>query len=98
VGDVVVNFGVTAKVVALFASADGTPCDMDGWPVLKALGKSGRVVGGKWAADPTKCSPASKVAAKTCVACGCAPALVNRTVCTECWAESGGTAGIYAKG
>jgi uncharacterized membrane protein len=58
VGSVVVNFGVTAKVVALFASADGRPCDETGWPVLKRLGRNGRPSGGKWVADPAKCEAA----------------------------------------
>lgn len=55
VGSVVVNFGQTAKVVALFASADGRACDQTGWPILKAIGANGKPKGGKWVADPTKC-------------------------------------------
>lgn len=58
VGAVVVNFGVTAKVVALFASADGRPCDQAGWPILKALSADGKPRGGKWVADPAKCEVA----------------------------------------
>lgn len=58
VGSVVVNFGVTAKVVALFAAADGRPCAEAGWPILKALGANGKPRGGKWVADPGKCEVA----------------------------------------
>jgi len=54
-GAVVVNFGMTAKVVGLFQSASGAPCAETGWPVLKALGKDGKARGGKWVADPAKC-------------------------------------------
>ncbi len=54
-GATVVNFGTTAKVVGFFAAADGRPCDMTGWPILKALGASGKPKGGKWVADPSKC-------------------------------------------
>jgi len=59
VGSVVVNFGVTAKVVALFASASGQPCQETGWPILKRLGRNGKASGGKWVADPSKCEVAA---------------------------------------
>ncbi len=56
VGSVVVNFGVTAMVVALF---DRPGTDHDGHPVLRALSADRRrFVGCKWVADPTKCEVA----------------------------------------
>jgi hypothetical protein len=58
VGSVVRNFGVTAKVVGLFASADGSPSEHDGHPILREVGPSGRLRGGKWVADPAKCEAA----------------------------------------
>lgn len=58
VGSVVVNFNQTAKVVGFFAAADGRPCDMTGWPILKGLGADGKARGGKWVADPAKCEVA----------------------------------------
>ena len=58
IGQVVVNFGQTAKVVGLFTSASGFPSDQDGWPILKAVGPSGKLRGGKWVADPSKCEAA----------------------------------------
>jgi len=58
VGSVVVNFGVRAKVVALFASAHGVTVEETGWPILKALGADGKARGGKWLADPAKCEAA----------------------------------------
>lgn len=59
VGSVVVNFGQTAKVVGLFVSASGFPSDQDGWPILKAIGANGKLRGGKWVADPSKCQEAA---------------------------------------
>jgi hypothetical protein len=54
-GQVVVNFGTTAKVVGFFRSADGSPSEHDGQPILRQVGPNGRLRGGKWVADPTKC-------------------------------------------
>ena len=56
VGALVVNFGVTAKVVGLYSSGHG-PSEHDGHPILRAVGANGRLRGGKWVADPAKCSP-----------------------------------------
>ena len=57
-GSVVRNFGTTAKVVGFFRSADGSPSDHDGNPILREIGPSGKLRGGKWVADPTKCEVA----------------------------------------
>ena len=57
-GSVVVNFGLTAKVVGLFKSASGLPTVHDGHPILREVGPTGRLRGGKWLADPAKCQPA----------------------------------------
>jgi hypothetical protein len=57
-GSVVVNFGQTAKVVGIWQAADGLPDDQAGWPILKAIGANGKLRGGKWVADPTKCEVA----------------------------------------
>ena len=54
-GSVVVNFNTTAKVVGFFAAADGRPCAETGWPILRQIGANGRLRGGKWLADPSKC-------------------------------------------
>lgn len=59
-GSVVVNFGLVCQVVGLFKAADGYPCAEAGWPILREL-REGRPVGGKWVADPAKCSPARVV-------------------------------------
>ena len=60
IGSVVVNFGQTAKVVGFWTAAapTGFVDEMAGWPILKAIGANGKVRGGKWVADPTKCEPA----------------------------------------
>jgi hypothetical protein len=58
VGSVVVNFGQTAKVVGLWKNAHGIDHEQDGWPILKALGANGKLRGGKWVADPSKCEVA----------------------------------------
>jgi hypothetical protein len=55
VGAVVVNFGITAKVVAVFSRPFA--CEENGWPILKAIGPDGKARGGKWLADPAKCEP-----------------------------------------
>ena len=53
VGSVVVNFGQTAMVVALF---DRPGTDHNGHPILRALSADRKqFVGGKWVADPSKC-------------------------------------------
>ena len=52
-GQVVVNFGTTAKVVGFFSAASGVS-DMDGWPILKAIGANGKPRGGKWVAQVIK--------------------------------------------
>ena len=57
-GAVVVNFGLTAKVVGLFRSASGQPSEHDGHPILREIGPKGRLRGGKWLADPAKCEAA----------------------------------------
>lgn len=58
IGDTVVNFGQTARVVGFWQAAapTGFVDDMAGWPILRALDASGKPRGGKWAADPAKCS------------------------------------------
>jgi len=57
-GSVVVNFGMTAKVVGFFQAASGQQAEETGWPILKAIGRDGKARGGKWLADPSKCEPA----------------------------------------
>lgn len=61
-GSVVVNFGTTAKVVGHFTAADGSPCAEAGWPILREV-RGGKARGGKWLADPAKCTPAPTAAA-----------------------------------
>ena len=58
--ETVVNFGQTARVVGLWESRapEGFVDEMTGWPILKALDAKGKLRGGKWAADPSKCSVA----------------------------------------
>lgn len=56
IGATVVNFGQVARVVGLFTSADGRPSTETGWPILRRLDKAGRPNGGKWLADPAKCT------------------------------------------
>jgi hypothetical protein len=60
VGSVVVNFNTTAVVVGHFAAACGEPVAETGWPILRAIGASGKPRGGKWLADPAKCTPVSE--------------------------------------
>lgn len=57
-GSVVVNFGTTAKVVGFWTSAHGVVTDQTGWPILREVGANGRLRGGKWVADPSKCEAA----------------------------------------
>jgi hypothetical protein len=47
IGNVVINVGQIARVVGIH--------DTTGDPILKELRAHGRVVGGKWVADPAKC-------------------------------------------
>ena len=61
-GSLVVNFGTTAKVVGVFAAADGAVVAETGWPILRQVGASGRLRGGKWLADPSKCAAVEAVA------------------------------------
>ena len=57
VGSVVVNFGVTAMVVATF---DRPGTEHHGHPVLRALSADRRrFIGDKWVADPAKCEVAN---------------------------------------
>lgn len=55
VGDTVQNFTTIARVVEIFAAADGAPSDHDGAPILRAVNDRGELVGGKWVADPVRC-------------------------------------------
>jgi hypothetical protein len=57
-GATVVNFSTTARVVGFFKASAGVS-QMDGWPILREVGASGRLRGGKWVADPSKCSAAT---------------------------------------
>lgn len=50
------NFNTPAIVVGFFVAADGGTCPQAGWPILRAVGANGRPRGGKWIADPSKCS------------------------------------------
>lgn len=48
VGTVVENFGQIARVVGHHAASDN-------WPILKSFRSNGKLYGGKWVADPSKC-------------------------------------------
>lgn len=52
IGQVVTNFGVTAKVIGFF---DRPGTGHDGDPILREIGPNGKLRGGKWVADPAKC-------------------------------------------
>jgi hypothetical protein len=55
IGDTVKNFGTTARVVGFFSVA-GMTTEHDGDPILRELSPvTGRLRGGKWVADPSKC-------------------------------------------
>lgn len=62
-GSLVVNFSTTARVVGFFAAVDGRPCAEAGWPILRQVGASGRLRGGRWVADPAQCSPVAEAGA-----------------------------------
>lgn len=55
VGDTVKNFGLTARVVALFSVASDPTHPLTGEPVLREISASGKLRGGKWVADAGKC-------------------------------------------
>ena len=60
-GTLVVNFGITAKVVDHFKAADGQPSPQDGWPILREMSADRRrFIGGKWLANPALCAPATE--------------------------------------
>lgn len=56
-GDWVFNFNTLGVVVGFFSAAHGVS-EMDGWPILREVGPLGTARGGKWVADPSKCTPA----------------------------------------